>query len=154
MSITKPESGGIFPALVRINCLLFAVVLTFLPVHQASAGFLVELHKYDNPATSITNRSEADTLIGTADTLRSSTNWSVIDFDDFEDATTGHYAVNNPWTGFISTKFAVRITAEFSTSAAKAGDYTFAINHDDGFRLLIDGMSVAEFDGTIAIGNI
>ncbi len=117
-----------------------------------SAGLLLPLSQANAYTVSIWDRSpmstlaEADAAIaGGAPTITFHT--SVIEFDDLQDGTRGLFAINNPWGISPPETFAAKVTGYFNI--ATAGTYTFGINHDDGARLVIDGMSAmtASFSG-------
>jgi PA14 domain/PEP-CTERM motif len=125
----------------KLNPLAIAAALFVLPMSQASA-YLVNI--YD--AAPMTTLAQADAAIAAGSPV-SSSNHSVIEFDDLGDGTRGRFSLNNAFPGGINTTFAARITGNFVIDTA--GMWTFGINHDDGARLMIDGTLVASGDGVV-----
>lgn len=123
----------------KLNSLALAAALLALPATQASA-YVVSL--FD--ASPMTTLAQADAAIGTQTAAVSFTT-SIIEFDDLQDGTRGLFSVNNAWGISPPETFAARVTGAFLLDSA--GTYTFGINHDDGARLLIDGLVVATADG-------
>jgi hypothetical protein len=64
-----------------------------------------------------------------------------IDTIDFPDGSTLEHAKLGPF--FYTVDFFMHIQGEFEALAA--GEYTFIVSSDDGFRLAIDGKMVSEF---------
>lgn len=138
----KPRPRRISLALVKVNCLLFALMLVALPVRHASA-YLIDLHY---TGTSITALSTADSVIGTPGSLKASDIRPTINLDDLGDGTTGHITDGDPFPGGYLTDFAVHVTGNIFIDTTEA--WTFLMNHDDGARLKIDGTTVISVDGT------
>lgn len=125
--------------MTRTKTLALAAALTLLPLTQASA-YVVSL--YD--ASPMTTLAQADAAIaGGSPTV--SFNTSIIEFDDLQDGSQGLFTVNNAWGISPPETFAAKVTGTFFLDTA--GTYTFGINHDDGARLLLDGLVVATADG-------
>ncbi len=117
-----------------------------------SAGLLLPLSQANAYTVSIWDRSPMSTLAQADAAIASGAPTityyaSVIEFDDLQDGTRGLFSVNNPWGVSPPETFAAKVTGYFSI--ATAGTYTFGINHDDGARLVIDGLSAmtASFSG-------
>ncbi len=116
--------------------LVSALALTaglLLPLSQANA-YTVSL--WDSPSA-VSNLAAANALISSGPATRTF-HTSVIEFDDLGDSTKGLFAINNPFGITPPETFAAKVTGYFSI--ATAGTYTFGINHDDGARLMIDGL--------------
>lgn len=126
--------------LIKLNTLALAAALTVLPISQASA-YVVSL--YD--ASPMTTLAQADAAIAGAATTTFSA--SIIEFDDLQDGTRGLFSVNNAWGISPTDTFAAKVTGTFYLGATDT--YTFGLNHDDGARLLIDGVTVATADGVV-----
>lgn len=124
-----------------LKTLALAAALTALPISQASA-YVVSL--YD--ASPMTTLAQADAAIA-GGSPAVTFNASIIEFDDLQDGSRGLFSVNNAWGISPTETFAAKVTGTFylDTSAT----YTFGLNHDDGARLLIDGITVATADGVV-----
>lgn len=125
--------------MIKLSSLAFAAALTALPATQASA-YVVRI--FD--AAPMTNLAQADAAIATG-LATATVNATIIDFDDLGDGTRGLFSVNNAWPVSPPDTFAAQVTGLFYVDTA--GTYTFGINHDDGARLLIDGVVRATADG-------
>jgi PA14 domain/PEP-CTERM motif len=123
----------------NLKSLTLAASLALLPLSQAQA-YVISL--YD--AAPMTNLTQADAAIAGGSPTVTFTN-SLIEFDDLGDGTRGIFSVNNAWGISPPDTFAARITGTFNL--ATSGTWELGINHDDGARLLIDGILVATADG-------
>lgn len=109
-----------------------------------SAGLLLPLSQANAYTVSLWDRSPMSTL-GQADfaianfAATRTFHASIIDFDDLGDGSRGLFSINNPFGITPPETFAAKVTGYFNI--ATAGTYTFGINHDDGARLVIDGMA-------------
>jgi hypothetical protein len=112
-----------------------------LPLSQASA-YTVSLWD-KSPMTTL---AQADAAIA-AGPATMTFEASIIEFDDLQDGTRGLFSINNPWGITPPDTFAARVTGYFNI--ATAGTYTFAINHDDGARLTINGTLSNFADGVL-----
>ncbi|MFO0966754.1 MAG: LamG-like jellyroll fold domain-containing protein [Gemmataceae bacterium] len=90
--------------------------------------------------------AEADQLLsGQLPTLAAATaTISRLDFSDSTGPATGAWSVNNPIPGGGGDYYAVKATGVLQVNTA--GTYSFALGSDDGSRLKIDGVLVAQFD--------
>ena len=92
----------------------------------------------------ISNLATADSIIANnAPTTVAEFN-SELDLDDFGDGTTGNFSINSPWPGGANTTFVARVTGLLESSVASTD---FALNHDDGARLRVNGVDAIVFDG-------
>jgi hypothetical protein len=116
--------------------LVSALALTaglLLPLSQANA-YTVSL--WDSPSA-VSNLAAANSLITGGPATRTF-HTSIIEFDDLGDTSRGLFSINNPFGITPPETFAAKVTGYFNI--ATAGTYTFGINHDDGARLMIDGL--------------
>jgi hypothetical protein len=118
--------------------------MKLIPALAIAAGLLLPLSKASAYTVSIWDRSpmtslaQADAAIASG-AATMSFHASIIEFDDLQDNSRGLFNINNAWGVTPPETFAARITGFFNI--ATAGVYTFGINHDDGARLMIDGMA-------------
>lgn len=122
-----------------LHTLATAAALIALPMSQALA-YRVDLYA----AAPMTNLAQADAAIASGP-LTATASASVIEFDDLGDGTTGRFSLNNAFPGGLNTNFAAHVTGNFYVDTA--GTWTFGMNHDDGARMLIDGVLLATADG-------
>jgi len=121
----------------KSKILMCAVALAALPVSQASA-YVVDVFTGVAPSLAAANAAIAGGSPAFSQVA------SIIEYDDLGDGTQGHFAINNPFPGGVSSNFAVHVTGTFLIGTA--GTFTFGINHDDGAGLTIDGTLVATAD--------
>lgn len=69
---------------------------------------------------------------------------SELDLDDLGDGTRGNFGINSPWPGGATTTFVARVTGLLVSSVTSMD---FALNHDDGARLRVNGVDAIVFDG-------
>lgn len=117
---------------MKLSSLAFAAAIVALPASQAAA-YTVKI--FD--AAPMTNLTEATAAI--AGVATATVHASIIDFDDLGDGTRGLFSVNNAWPISPPDTFAAHVTGTFYVGTA--GSWTFGINHDDGARLIIDGLA-------------
>jgi len=128
--------------------------MKLIPALAIAAGLLLPLSQASAYTVSIWDRSpmtslaQADAAIAGGPATMTF-HASIIEFDDLQDGTRGLFNINNAWGVTPPETFAARITGFFNI--ATAGVYTFGINHDDGARLMIDGLaSMSAFaDGVV-----
>jgi hypothetical protein len=121
-----------------------------------AAGLLLPLSQASAYTVSIWDRSPMTTLAQADAAIASGPatmtfHASVIEFDDLGDTTRGLFDINNNWGITPPDTFAVRVTGLFNI--ATAGVYTFGINHDDGARLMIDGLASLTASADNAVDN-
>ena len=121
---------------------LFGVGALFAMISAAPANAaLIEIWDVNS---NIFNLATADSIIaGNAPTSVTEFN-SELDLDDLGDGTTGNFGINAPWPGGATTTFVARITGLFESSVAS---FDFALNHDDGARLRVNGADAIVFGG-------
>jgi len=121
--------------------LIGAGALSAIAFAAPANAALIEIWDVDS---SIPNLATADSIIaGNAPT--SVTEFNIeLDLDDLGDGTRGNFSFNSPWPGGADTTFVARITGLFESSAASTD---FALNHDDGARLRVNGVNAIVFDG-------
>ena len=125
-----------------LGWILCAVALAAFPAQRAAA-FVIDV--YALPAGPFT-LAGADAAIAAGPVIASGTA-SVIELDDLGDLTRGLFSLDSPWpSGTPANFFAAHVTGTIATGA---GTFTFGLNHDDGARLLIDGIVVALADGLV-----
>ncbi len=94
--------------------------------------------------SSITDLATADSIIAnTAPTTVVEFN-SELDLDDLGDGTRGNFGINSPWPGGATTTFVARVTGLLDIDDTS---FDFALNHDDGARLRVNGVDTIVFDG-------
>ena len=128
MNITKIKQVAAF-------CLLM--------VGSAAHAGLIEIFADDSDITSL---ADADALIATTAPIATDSIYT-IDYNDGGDSNGDHYfniGLDNPWPGGVDTDFVARITGSFEGPAGALAD--FRISHDDGVRMIINGI-IAEFSG-------
>lgn len=118
-----------------IKKLAVTSLFVLLPLGNATAGFIVDIHQ--TGIGGIGNLAAADAVIATGGSLLATGMYSTIDLDDLGDGTTGNFAGGSPFPGGFTSSFAAHVTG--TISIASAGTYTFGLNHDDGARLDIGG---------------
>jgi PA14 domain/PEP-CTERM motif len=129
---------------VHVSALIKEAPMKLIHALALSAGLLLPLSQASAYTVSIWDRSpmtslaQADAAIASGPATLSSYA-SVIEFDDFGDGSRGLFSVNNPFGITPPDTFAAKVTGYFNI--ATAGTYTFGINHDDGARLVIDGLA-------------
>ncbi len=120
---------------------ILAAVLFAAVVFHARADWLINTYRNGN---TINNLSDADALISSTAPI-ASTNITEADLlGENPGSGSGHFSVNNPVPGIPQNQtipnYAVQGTGFLEI--AVAGNYTFALNTDDGARLRIDGVDV------------
>ena len=123
----------------KLNTLALAIAALTLVTGQASA-YTVDL--YDT--NTIGSLAEADALIA-SHAITVSTKASIIEYDDLGDNTRGLFSVNNAWPGGLNATFAAHVYGTFFL--ATGGTWELGTNHDDGDRMIIDGLSPLISDG-------
>ncbi len=126
----------------RVKGALSAAAL-LLGSHQAAA-YVIDVHQVD--LSGIGSLAAADAVIAAPGSLIATGTASILELDDLGDGTRGAFSIDNPWPGGATSSFAAHVTGSFSTGA---GAFTFGVNHDDGMRLMIDGLVVALADGVV-----
>ena len=122
--------------------ILLAAVVGAFPAQRATA-FVIDVYDLSGGPFTLAG---ADAAIATGPVIASGTA-SVLELDDLGDLTRGLFSLDNPWPiGTPPDLFAAHITGTIATGA---GLFTFGLNHDDGARLLIDGILVASADGLV-----
>jgi len=129
----------------RLVSRLIVVASIMLLSAGTAAAFVIDIHQKD--LAGIGNLATADSIIATPGTLIASRSAKIIDFDDLGDSTQGLFSINNPWPGGAVSSFAAHVTGAFSLGAD--GIFTLGLNHDDGARLMIDGVTWASADGVV-----
>lgn len=125
----------IFKNLIGAGAL--SVIVFVAPANAA----LIEIWDVNS---SILNLATADSIIATnAPTSVTEFN-SELDFDDLGDGTRGNFGIDSPWPGGATTTFVARITGLLESSVTS---FDFALNHDDGARLRVNGADAIVFDG-------
>lgn len=129
-------------------CSAVATVLGLSAIQQpANAALLVESFKSETHLGG--GLSQADALIaGTGLVSSSSGLYDTINFSDSADYySQGLFGGDTPFPNLAagSDSFAVRVTGLINVLTA--GDYSFGINSDDGFRLKVNGNNVLQADG-------
>ena len=103
---------------------------------------LIEIWQSD---ITLENITMADSLIGSGAATFTAHYDGLIDFDDLGDGTRGASDLDVPWPGGYGDNFAARITG--SLDLGSAANWLLQLNHDDGVRLTVNGVQIAEFAG-------
>ena len=125
---------------MKFSTLALSASLLALPLSPALA-YTVQI--YD--ASPMTTLAQASAAIADNSKLVSTTQAAFIEFDDLQDGTRGLFSVNNAFPIASPETFAAHVFGQFYIDTA--GTWTFGINHDDGARLMIDGVVVATAEG-------
>ena len=120
--------------LLAALCLLYGA--------QTARAALVEVWQSTGD---LTNISQADALIAGGAATHTAIHDGLIDFDDLGDLTQGLNSLNFPWPGGANSQFAARITGYLDLAAAET--WRLVLNHDDGARLVVNGVTEYEFAG-------
>jgi hypothetical protein len=122
-----------------------------------SGGGLWNIHKRDTTAANFPNPGTTLAIVDELFTLDSSDSRVVGDYygtagviDLHGSGATGHFGGNDAYPGGNVDRFAMKITGKINV--LQAGDITFGFYSNDGARLMIDGVLVAEdsFVGDLA----
>lgn len=123
----------------KLRSALYALALAALPISQASA-YVIDV--YESGAASLESLAQANALITGTPTFTDSR--SIIELDDLGDPTQGLFNLDQPWPGGANTTFAAHVYGTFKLDTG--GNWLIGINHDDGARLVIDGIFVRVAD--------
>ncbi len=133
--VPRDNSLGTFWINNQVNETLWIKGTNGVGYESSVPGFLV---KYYRTGATLGNLTTAESMIA-ANSPLITTNASVINYND--PASDGHYGANKAFPGQTSTSsvddFALEVTGTITIPSA--GNWTFGVNSDDGFRLTISG---------------
>lgn len=121
--------------------LIGAGALTAIVVAAPANAALIEIWDVDS---SVLNLATADSIIANNLPTTVTEFNSELDLDDLGDGTRGNFGINFPWPGGATTTFVARVTGLLESSVTSTD---FALNHDDGARLRVNGVDAIVFDG-------
>lgn len=122
-----------------------SLAIAFFSVTSIANAGLIEIFANGSAITSL---ADADTLIATTAPVTTD-NVFEIDYNDGGDSNGDHYfniGIDNPFPGGVTTDFVARITGLFAGPVGALAD--FRISHDDGVRMIINGILVEYADVT------
>ena len=124
-----------------LKTLIGAGALSAIALTAPANAALIEIWDVNS---NISNLATADSIIAsTAPTSVTEFNGE-LDLDDLGDGTTGNFAINSPWPNGANTTFVARVTGLLESTEAS---FDFALNHDDGVRLRVNGADAITFGG-------
>ncbi len=121
--------------------LIGACALSAMLFSTPASAALIEIWDVD---FNVLNFGQADSIIATTAPTTVAEFNSELDLDDLGDGTTGNFAIDAPWPGGANTTFVARVTGLLETTETS---FDFALNHDDGVRLRVNGADAIVFDG-------
>lgn len=131
---------------MKLRRVFLGILFALVPLQQASAGFIVDV--YEGIVTG------SDTSIAIAAMIADGTPDASGDFDliNFSGTGTslGNFRDDALFPGSPDDKFGVHVSGSILTGA---GTNYFGVNHDDGARLVIDGIQVLDRPGPTAARN-
>ncbi|MCH9673060.1 MAG: hypothetical protein K0U93_16610 [Gammaproteobacteria bacterium] len=129
---------------MKFRSLAFVLALATSPLQSANA-FFIEVFDFGRGASGFVDMDSAIAAMVTPVATGSAT---TVDFA--KGSNLGNFAGDQPFPGALPDFFGVHVSGDI---VIPGGTAYFGVNHDDGTRLLIDGIQVINFDPPTAPRN-